>query len=415
MGKFTDTYIKALKPSAKRYEEYEGEGFGIRVTPKGVKSWIYRYKMDGKTDKITLGHYPNLSLANAKKLFLELRGQRLDGQSPKILIKKQEIEKEKRKINTVSKLVLEWYSGYVIKERKRPETIRKQIEGDIIPLLGEIDLDDLKTVNITHALDAIVNRGAPVHANRVLSSLKQLFNYAVSRGRMQHNPAAGIRAKDIGGSEKSRERFLSIDEIKILWCFLDSDKNQMAIQTKIAIKIILLTGVRTAELRLAQWNEFNFEQSLWTIPAAHVKAGIIIKIHLSSKVKALLVQLKAISKSCYVLPGADAHSPLTENALPRAIKRIQERVGILPWTAHDLRRTFATQLGESLHVDPVIIEKCLGHKMPRIMATYNKNEMLPQRKEALNQWARFVEDLIQNPELNRGERQIVPSLSKDVI
>lgn len=87
---------------------------------------------------------------------------------------------------------------------------------------------------------------------------------------------------------------------------------------------------------------------------------------------------------------------LTENALPRAIKRIEERVGIPSWTAHDLRRTFATQLGETLHIDPVVIEKCLGHKMPKIMATYNKNEMLPQRKDALNRWAQHIEDLLQD-------------------
>lgn len=85
---------------------------------------------------------------------------------------------------------------------------------------------------------------------------------------------------------------------------------------------------------------------------------------------------------------------MSKDALPRAIKRIQDRVGIPEWTAHDLRRTFATQLGESLHVDPVVIEKCLGHKMPRIMATYNKNEMLPQRKEALDAWAKHLEKII---------------------
>jgi len=71
----------------------------------------------------------------------------------------------------------------------------------------------------------------------------------------------------------------------------------------------------------------------------------------------------------------------------------QKHVGIPEWTAHDLRRTFATQLGETLNVDPVVVEKCLGHKMPRIMATYNKNEMLPQRKEALERWAECIEDL----------------------
>lgn len=81
-------------------------------------------------------------------------------------------------------------------------------------------------------------------------------------------------------------------------------------------------------------------------------------------------------------------------ALSRSINRIQDRVGIPHWTAHDLRRSFCTQLGETLHIDPVVIEKCLGHKMPKIMATYNRNEMLPQRKEALNKWSEHLTNLL---------------------
>ena len=111
-----------------------------------------------------------------------------------------------------------------------------------------------------------------------------------------------------------------------------------------------------------------------------------MKVHLSGEAIRLLKELQAISESDYVITGIDGVKPLTDRALPRAINRIQARVGISRWTAHDLRRTFATQLGETLQVDPVVIEKCLGHKMPKIMATYNKNEMLPQRKAALEAW-----------------------------
>ena len=394
---WTDPQIKALKPKAERYEKYiVSGGLGIRIAPTGAKTWIYRYKIDGKTEKLTIGHYPTMSLASANMRFLELSNQRREGLNPKALIQEQEADKERQKNNTVKKLILEWYSGYVEKNRKRPETIKKQIDGDITPLLGDVELDKLQTLDIITALDAIVERGAPVHANRVLSSLKQVFNYAISRGRIQQNPAACIRSRDIGGQEKPRERFLSLDEVRKLWQFLDSSKSHMAQQTKSAIKIILLTGVRTAELRLAQWSEFDFEQSLWEIPADHSKTGAAIKIHLSPQVKALLKELRATNNSCYVLSGIKANTPLTENALPRAIKRIEDRVGIQSWTAHDLRRTFATQLGQTLHIDPVVIEKCLGHKMPKIMATYNKNEMLPQRKDALNRWAQHVEDLLQD-------------------
>lgn len=103
--------------------------------------------------------------------------------------------------------------------------------------------------------------------------------------------------------------------------------------------------------------------------------------------KKVLRELQAHSDSEYVITGAGGQSILSDRAMPRAVIRIQSRVGIPHWTAHDLRRTFATQLSEALHVDPVVIEKCLGHKMPKIMATYNTNEMLPQRKEALERWS----------------------------
>lgn len=168
----------------------------------------------------------------------------------------------------------------------------------------------------------------------------------------------------------------------------------MTLHTKSAIKLLLLTGARTAELRLAKWSEFDLEKSLWVIPAEHCKGGAVVKIHLSSQAKTILNELKEVCDTGYVIYGADSNQSLSENALTRAISRIQERVGIPHWTTHDLRRTFATQLGETLRIDPVVIEKCLGHKMPRIMATYNKNEMLPERKDALNRWGNHVESFV---------------------
>lgn len=187
------------------------------------------------------------------------------------------------------------------------------------------------------------------------------------------------------------KRILSLDEIKSFWLFLDSTDSQMEPQTRITIKIILLTGVRTAELRLAKWSEINFDKSLWTVLSLHSKASIVHKVHLSDLTKQLFLQLKALSRSEYVLTGIGCSPPLTENVLPRAIKCIQGRLGIPESTAHDLQRTFATQLGETLQIDSVVIEKSLGHKMARIMATYNCNEMLPQRQEDLERWAAHIE------------------------
>lgn len=390
MPNFTDTYIRNLKSQGVRYEEYEGGGFGIRVSPTNRKSWIYRYKINGKTDKITIGQYPITSLASARKRYIELKEIRGAGEAPKKVIEQQNAKRN----DTLEKLINSWYENYVVKNRKKPLQIKQQIEADIIPTLGQMQVEKIQAIDVTNALDKIVKRGARIHANRVLSTLKQAFNYAVSRGVIPQNPADSIKSRNIGGIEKPRERYLTLEEIKTIWQFLDSEQCKMSIQTRSAIKIILLTGVRTAEIRLAKWGEFDFEKSLWTIPTEHTKGGITVKIHMTDLLKSILIPLKEITDSEFVLEGLLLNKPIDENALPRAIRRIQKRVGIPEWTAHDLRRTFATQLGEALHVDPVVIEKCLGHKMPRIMATYNKNEMLPQRKDALEQWAACIDEIV---------------------
>ena len=391
---FTDTYIKNLKAKDKRYEEYEGKGFGIRVSPNQLKSWIYRYKIGSKTDKLTLGHYPTMSLSAARKKHLELQELKRTGQAPKVIIQQQ----TEKKNDTLKKLITFWYNNYIVKHRKQPLQIKQQIDADIIPLLGTYEIEKIHPRDITKALDSIVQRGSPVHANKVLSTLKQVFNYAVSRGEISVNPAANIRSRDIGGLEKPRNRNLNLEEIKQIWLFLDSANHSLSIQIKNAIKIILLTGIRTGELRLATWSEFNFEKSLWIIPAEHNKNALVIKIHLSNLVKNLFLEIKECTLSKFVLAGVNDDEIIGDKSIAKAIQRIQDRIGIPEWTAHDLRRTFATQLGETLHIDPVVIEKCLGHKMPKIMATYNKNDMLPQRKDALEKWSEIVENLIAKPQ-----------------
>ncbi|AMP93465.1 tyrosine-type recombinase/integrase [Legionella pneumophila] len=389
MVRFTDTYIKNLKPSDKRVELFEGDGFGIFVYPTGTKTWVYRYKIDGKKDHVTIGNYPTVSLSEAKRQFMDLRAIKKAGNNPK-----QTIVAPQEESYTVKDLVTNWYENYIKRHRKCPGQIEQIIKADIIPMLGSIEVEELKTKDITRSLDTIVNRGSPVHANKVLSALKQAFNYAVSRGELSVNHAANIRSRDIGGIEKPRERFLTLEEIKQLWQFLSNGKHSVSLQITNAIKILLLTGVRTGELRVAKWNEIDFENSLWTIPAINTKTGITMRVHLTSMVKSLFMELYNCSMGEYVISSADGQSPLSDRALPKAVIRLQERIGIDKWTPHDLRRTFATQLGESLNIDPVVIEKCLGHKMPKIMATYNKNEMLPQRRDALEKWSGCIMDLV---------------------
>lgn len=392
MEKFTHNKIANLSTEKNRYHITEGNGFCLRVSAKGTKTWFYRYKFGGKEKWLTIGNFPVMGVAQARKAFNDLWEIRQAGQDPEGIIQQKLLQKN----NNVKTLVTDWYNNYIVKHRKQPQQIKQQIDADIIPLLGIFEIEKLQPRDISKALDSIVQRGSPVHANKVLSTLKQAFNYAVSRGELAANPAINIRARDIGGLEKPRDRNLDLDEIKKLWLFLDSDNHSMSVQIKNAIKIILLTGARTGELRLAKWSEFNFDKSLWVIPAENNKIGMSMKIHLSEITKKLLLAIKETTLSNFVLTGVSDESPLADKSISKAIQRIQKRVGIPKWTAHDLRRSFATQLGETLRIDPVVIEKCLGHKMPKIMATYNKDEMLHQRKEALERWSKLIEELVAN-------------------
>lgn len=387
---FRDSYINGLKPKDKTYRETEGNGFYIRVTLQGKKAWLYRYYYSEKDHSITLGYYPTMSLGQARAAYQVLFDLWQSGVDPKAHLAKL----DEAKTNTVKKLVIGWYENYIEKERKQPQQIKQLIDADIIPLLGDMELAKLAPSQVTQALDKIVQRGARVHANKVLAALKQAFSYGVRRGALQENPAMLLQARDVGGIEKPRDRCLSINEIKGLLTFLECGTNRMSLQTKLAIKIILHTGVRSGELRLATWDQIDFDNSLWTIPKENTKQGEIMRIHLSGSVKLMFWELQNDSTCQYVLSAKD-NAPLSPKTLSRSINRIQERVGLSHWTAHDLRRSFCTQLGETLAIDPVVIEKCLGHKMPKIMATYNKNEMLPQRKEALARWSEYLENLLQ--------------------
>ena len=399
--KFTDPGIKALKPTDKTYRETEGNGFYIRVTPQNKKAWLYRYYYAEKDHNVTLGYYPAMSVSQARAAYQTLSDLWQSGIDPKAHIAKL----AETKTDTVKKLVMGWYTNYILKERKQPLQIKQLIDADIIPLLGSVELAKLSPSLVTDALDKIVTRGSPVHANKVLAALKQAFSYGVRRGAMIENPAMLLQARHIGGIEKPRDRYLTTEEIKELLLFLDSNNNRMSLQTKLAIKIILHTGIRTGELRLAIFSEVDYQSSLWTIPKEHTKQGEVMRIYLTEPVKAMFKELQTVS-TCKDVLSAKGGEPIGLKALSRSINRIQERVGIPHWTAHDLRRSFCKHLGEKLHVDPVVMEKCLGHKMPKIMATYNKNEMLPQRKEALIRWSQYLENLLHDNVVPLQRKQI---------
>ena len=267
----------------------------------------------------------------------------------------------------------------------------------------------ITTPSLTRVVDKVVDRGAAAHAGKVLATLKQLFRYAQARGYIDISPAYPMSPGDLGVVSNIRERALDTDdegeaqadlvEIRALWHALDKAP-RLSVQNRIGTKILLLTGVRSGELRLARWEHIDFDSATWKIPASNTKNARAWTVPLSQLVVDLFNKLqKASEESPWILPSfTEEEGPITDKALARSIKRLfslknakgEKLLPIEYFTPHDLRRTLRTHLSR-LSVAPHIAEKCLNHSLSKLGKTYDRHTYLDERRRALEIWATEID------------------------
>src|SRR5277367_3957286 len=208
MAGFTDRFISSLRPKAERYEQWEGAGFGIRVSPSGSKSWIWVYHFDGRPRRMTLGSYPGLGLADARIKLSEARKLLEQGSDP------GDREVQQRRAERVAETVAQLADAYLEKwarPRKRSAAEDERIlRKDVLPAWGRRKANDIARRDVIALLDNIVDRGSPVAANRTLALIRRMFGWALSRDIVQTNPCTAVKAP---GVETRRDRVLSVEEI----------------------------------------------------------------------------------------------------------------------------------------------------------------------------------------------------------
>ena len=347
----TDREIRNTKPVEKDLFLADGGGLYLRVRPTGSKTFLFKSQR-GKTRWVTLGRYPELGLADARKKAAALSGTALP---------------EKKTFAEV------WQAFYTHKTRelKRPDVIRQQVEFNLLPSLGAKQLLSIKRADVTAVLDEVVRRGSPVSANRCLTYAKQILQYAVDKGWVESNVMTAVRARSVGGTEKARERALSEAEIHELLQWLVIGK--AAASTRCALALLLLTGQRVGEV--AGIGSADVRGCWWHLPAERTKSKRDHKVYLSPQARMVLRHLPARRPTAY--------------ALGQALERFAKAKGTPHFTPHDLRRTMATRLSEH-GVAPHVIEKMLNHQMEGVMAVYNHAEYLPERKAAWHLWGRLL-------------------------
>ena len=411
MGKLKDieiqAWIRAGKPIAGKSD---GDGLTFTLSANLTASWVFRYRLGGKQREMTLGNYPTITLKKARELATDARGRVQQGVD--VAREKKEQKISLTTAGTVKQLCEEFYERTVEGKIKRPDISREQLDGDLIPKLGRMRIAEVKPMDIDGMIRAILERGSPVMANRVLATTKAVFSYAIRRHWIEQNPAAAFRRADAGGEEKARTRALSDEELVALFKALQAAGSAFRIYD-LAVKLLLVTGVRVSELIEAPWAEFDLEadEPVWRIPAGRIKtrkemALRDFTIPLSPVVVEWLREIKRLSvASDYVFPARRRVSKLTMSPATMNWALGEVKHGLEHFTLHDLRRTARTHLAR-LGVSPHVAERCLNHKLPGINDTYDTHDYLSERRLALNGWA----DLLVR--LDRGETGNVVPISR---
>lgn len=379
-------------------------GLYFRVSNEGTGFWILRYKskVDGKRKEFTLGRYgtrkDELSLKKATIEAANLRAAINNGIDPVI----ERNRPKKAEFKTVHDIAQKWLK-ICERDLKNPQIPARVYKNEIDPAIGKLSVSSVEPTDILAIVENINDSGRPSISNDALAYCKQIFDRAVKEGAIKFNPAGALSIKDAGGAEKSRSRKLSLSEIETVLKIMRENSHTFTRENYIAFCLLIILGVRKGELIAAQWNEFDFDNNVWHLPAERTKTDAEIFIPIPVLLIPFFEELKIRSNgSKYVFPSRRASKRrgyISDDTLNHALanlfgnsgylKKSKKELpnllgdaGIKHFVVHDLRRTCRTLLGMN-KVPPHIAEKCLNHKLKGVEGIYDHYDYFEERKEAL--------------------------------
>lgn len=308
---------KLLKDQAVGRHNVGGRiGLYFRVSNEGTATWIVRYRpKGGKRREITIGRYTGMSLKEARIKAAQIQQDVEKGIDPIAERKREQVALA----STVDDLANDWLKDCE-RRLKHPSIPERVYRKDISPSIGQLSLERVNARDIRAVIVKIANSGRPTIANDALAYCKQIFNHGIKLDLIQSNPAQAFRSVDAGGTEVSRDRALSIEELQHLFEVLQANPDQFTRDNYLAIAILLCTGVRKGELIAAEWSELDLDGGLWTIPKHRSKNGDQITIPLVESVGAWFTELKYRSaNSEFVFPrrrSSKRHGHVSPENLP---------------------------------------------------------------------------------------------------
>ncbi|ASY77972.1 integrase [Pectobacterium polaris] len=378
------------QPEDKAYKLTDGEGMHLMVHPNGSKYWRLQYRFDGKQKTLALGVYPEITLSEARQRRDEAKRQIATGTDPS---EHKKVDKQLRQTlvdNTFKAIALEWH------EYKRPnwskgyaEDLMEAFENDIFPDIGKRPIAEIKPLEMLTSLRKLEKRGVLDKLRKIRQACNQVFSYAIVTGRAENNPASEL-ASALPPPKATHYPHLLPDELPDFLRALSTYSGSKV--TQLATRILMLTGVRTIELRQAEWKEFDFEKGLWEVPKERMKMRRPHLVPLSDQVIDALQQLYAVTgRYNLVFPGRnDITKPMSEASINQVLKRIGYHGKA---TGHGFRHTMSTILHEQGY-NTAWIELQLAHvDKNTIRGTYNHAQYLEQRRGMLQWYGDYVDGL----------------------
>ena len=385
--------VDAAKPREKAYKLADSAGLYLEVVPSGSRYWRMKYRFNGKEKRMAFGVYPAVSLAQARALRDEAKKKLAEGIDPSFAKKEEKLVRDVRLHNTFQAVALEWHGTKVSRwSEGYASDIIEAFNKDIFPYIGQQPVNEIKPLVLLNVLRRMESRGATEKAKKVRQRCSEVFRYAIVTGRAEYNPAADLTSA-MSGHESKHYPFLTVEELPDFFKALSGYTGSPLIV--LAARLLILTGVRTGELRGAFWSEFDLEKAVWEIPAERMKMKRPHLVPLSTQALEIVQQLKVMSGQYpLVFPGRnDPRKTMSEASINQVFKRIGYTGKV---TGHGFRHTMSTILHEE-GFNTAWIETQLAHvDKNAIRGTYNHALYLEGRKEMMQWYGDYVDSCESN-------------------
>ncbi|EZR06180.1 hypothetical protein AE19_04063 [Klebsiella pneumoniae UCI 60] len=385
--------VDTAKPREKAYQLADGAGLYPEVVPSGSRYWRMKYRFNGKEKRLAFGVYPAVSLAQARALRDEAKKKLAEGIDPSFAKKEEKLVRDVRLHNTFQAVALEWHGTKVSRwSEGYASDIIEAFNKDIFPYIGQQPVNEIKPLVLLNVLRRMESRGATEKAKKVRQRCSEVFRYAIVTGRAEYNPAADLTSA-MSGHESKHYPFLTVEELPDFFKALSGYTGSPLIV--LAARLLILTGVRTGELRGAFWSEFDLEKAVWEIPAERMKMKRPHLVPLSTQALEIVQQLKVMSGQYpLVFPGRnDPRKKMSEASINQVFKRIGYTGKV---TGHGFRHTMSTILHEE-GFNTAWIETQLAHvDKNAIRGTYNHALYLEGRKEMMQWYGDYVDSCESN-------------------